>query len=142
MKRLAVLFTALLTACATAQTPPAAGTATAATKPTLAEVTHADLQAAAARATKNGYPARAGVWQALDTLLAAQENQAKACLAAIKAALPQPGGVPQVAGVFDGIEAAAEAVGNFQGIPAVVKLNCEPLPIPKLPALPGIPKLP
>lgn len=141
MKRLAVLAFALLTACATAQTPPTAGTASASTAQTLEQVTHADLQAAAARATKNGYPARAAVWTALDGLLAAQEAQAKACLAAIKAALPQPGSAPQVAGVFDGIEAAAEAVGNFQGIPANVKLLCEPLPIPKLPPLPAIPKL-
>ena len=49
MRNLAVLAILALSACATAQTPPAAGTAAAATAPTLQEVTHADLQAAAAR---------------------------------------------------------------------------------------------
>ena len=140
MKRLlALLCLTLLAACATqpAATAPVAPGA----KPDLAQVTHADLQAAAARATKNGYPARAQMWTAIDTLLTAQENQAQACLAAIKAALPTPGSLPQVVGAFDGIEAAAEAVGNFQGIPASVKITCEPLPIPSLPSLPGIPKL-
>lgn len=143
MKRLIVVAVFLLSACATAPTAstnPVADPAVPAAR-TLQEVTHTDLQAAAARATKNGYPARAQVWMALDTLLIAQENQIKACTDAIKNALPQPGGIPQVAGIFDGIEAAAEAVGNFQGIPAIVKLNCEPLPIPKLPGLPLIPKL-
>ena len=140
MKKLCLLLlSSLLTACATAQAP-VTGAAPAST-PTLQQVTHTDLLAAAARATKANYPARAQMWMAIDTLLTAQETQAAACLAAIKAALPTPGSLPQVAGAFDGIEAAAEAVGNFQGIPAVVKLNCEPLPIPTLPALPAIPKL-
>ena len=140
MKRLlALLALSMLTACATAQAP--SSTSAPAAKPDLAAVTHADLTAAAARAMKNGYPARAQMWTAIDTLLTAQESQAKACLAAIKAALPQPGSAPQVAGAFDGIEAAAEAVGNFQGIPASVKITCEPLPIPTLPSLPGVPKL-
>ena len=133
MKRLAALLClTLLSACATTVDL---------TQTKLAVATHADLLAAAARATKNGYPARAQMWTAIDTLLTAQESQAQACLAAIKAALPTPGSLPAVAGAFDGIEAAAEAVGNFQGFPAVVNLNCEPLPIPPLPALPGIPKL-
>jgi len=139
MKTMLAILVIFLAGCATepAATAPVAPGA----KPDLAQVTHADLLAAAARATKNGYPARAQMWTAIDTLLTAQESQAQACLAAIKAALPTPGSLPAVAGAFDGIEAAAEAVGNFQGIPAVVKLNCEPLPIPPLPALPGIPKL-
>jgi len=139
MKTLLAVLVIFLAGCATqpAATAPVAPGA----KPDLAQVTHADLLAAAARATKNGYPARASMWTAIDTLLTAQEGQAVACLAAIKAALPQPGSAPQVAGAFDGIEAAAEAVGSFSGIPASVKIVCEPLPIPSLPGLPAIPKL-
>jgi hypothetical protein len=136
---LALLCLTLLAACATQ--PAATAPVSPGAKPDLAQVTHADLLAAAARATKNGYPARAQMWSAIDTLLTAQENQAQACLAAIKAALPAPGTSPQFAGAFDAIEAGAEFVGTSQGVPAVVKLNCLPLPIPTLPALPGIPKL-
>lgn len=135
MKRLAIAAFIALTGCATAQTAAPVMPA-----PSFKDVTHADLIAAAARATKNGYPARAQMWTAIDALLSAQEGQIKACADAIKAALPVPS-APQVAGVFDGIEAAAEAVGNFSGVPAAVKLNCAPLPIPSLPSLPLVPKL-
>jgi len=81
------------------------------------------------------------MWTAIDTLLTAQENQAQACLAAIKASMTPLGSTPQFAGAFDAIEAGAEFVGTSQGVPAAVKLNCLPLPIPTLPSLPGIPKL-
>lgn len=141
MKKLCLLLLSslALTACATAQTP-GSPSLPAAAPPSIKQVTHTDLLAAAARATKNGYPARAQVWTAIDTLLTAQEAQIKACAAAIKAALPTPS-APQVAGAFDALEAAAEAVGNFSGIPAAVKLNCLALPLPPMPVLPAIPKL-
>ena len=107
----------------------------------LATATHSDLLAASARATANGYPSRAAFWTAVDGLLTAQEAQANACEAAIAAAMPKASGVPSVAGPADALEAAAEAVGSFSGIPASVKIVCEPLPIPALPALPLLPKL-
>ena len=132
MKRIIiVLFALFLTACATA----GGGDAT---KSNLAVATHTDLLAAAKRATDNGWPARANVWLAFDTLLTAKENQATACLAAIKASMPKaPRGT--VAGPFEAIEIGAEAVGGFQGVPAAVKLNCTALPIPPLPTLPKLP---
>lgn len=105
---------------------------------TLREVTHADLQAAAQRAEKNGYPARAAVWRSFDAQLTAWENQVAACKSAISAAIPQPGSA-EFAGVFDALEAGAEAVGA--GVPVAVRVNCEPLPIPQMPIFPGIPKL-
>lgn len=107
----------------------------------LATASHADLTAAATRATANGYPSRAAFWTAVDGLLTAQEAQANACEAAIAAALPKATGAPSFAGPADALEATAEAVGNFSGIPASVKITCEPLPIPSLPGLPIIPKL-
>jgi len=135
---------ASLQGCATTNNAPEA-TAGVATVPRsidftstkLATVTHADLQAAAARADKNGFPARAAVWRSFDVQLTAWEQQANVCEAAIKAALPLGG--QQFAGAFDAIEAAAESVGT--GIPASVRVNCAPLPIPQMPTLPGIPKL-
>jgi hypothetical protein len=106
----------------------------------LATASHADLQAAAKRATTNGYPSRAAFWTAVDGLLTAQEAQANACEAAIAAALPKTSASPAFAGPADALEAGAEAVGSFSGIPASVRITCEPLPIPSLPALPLIPK--
>ena len=106
----------------------------------LAVASHADLQAAAVRATKNGYPSRAAFWTAVDGLLTAQEQQANDCEAAIAAALPKQTGAATFAGPADALEAGAEAVGSFSGIPASVKITCEPLPIPSLPALPLVPK--
>lgn len=138
MKRIiAIAIFALLTGCNTAPVKQVDFTQT-----KIAVASHADLQAAAARATKNGYPSRAAFWTAVDGLLLAQEQQANACEAAIAAALPKaPAGGIQFAGPADALEAGAEAVGNFSGIPASVKIVCEPLPIPALPGLPGIPKL-
>lgn len=107
----------------------------------LAVASHADLTAAAQRATANGYPSRAAFWTAVDGLLTAQEAQANACEAAINAALPKTTGTIAFAGPADALEGAAEAVGSFSGIPASVKITCEPLPIPSLPLLPAIPKL-
>jgi hypothetical protein len=84
-----------------------------------AQFAHADLQNAAAIATKNGYPARAAVWLAIDTQLMACEN-------ALSAAAPvAPSGT---IGLASGLEVAAEGVGT--GIPAAVQLNCAAIPIP------------
>ena len=104
----------------------------------LAVATHADLQAAAAYATAHGYPSRAAVWQAHDAHLTAVEAQISACANAIAAARPSAPTAPAGAGVFTGIEIAAEAVGSFQVTPQV-KILCEPLPVPVLPDLPRIP---
>lgn len=95
----------------------------------IAKATHADLQAAAAYASANGYPARAAVWTAIDA-------QLKACNDAITAAEPaapasQPGG-----GIAYGFEVAAEAAGNVSGVPSSVKLNCAPLPLIVFPSFP------
>lgn len=140
MKRAIAIFAVLLAGCATTVDPSGKETIKPVdfTQTELATVTHADLQAAAARAEKNGFPARAGVWRSFDIQLTAWEQQANACAAAIKAAIPSAG-QPPFAGAFDALEAAAEAVG--QGIPSSLKINCTPLPIPKMPFLPLIPKL-
>lgn len=101
----------------------------------ISQFTHADLQNAARIAAANGYPARAAVWTANDQLLSAWEKQIDACNQAILAAKPSaPSGT---IGVATAAEIAAEAVG--QGVPATVKLNCEPLPIPAIPVFPKIP---
>jgi hypothetical protein len=143
VKRLiAILALLVMAGCATNPTTGAPTIKTVdftATK--LATATHSDLQAAATRATANGYPSRAAFWLAADTLLTAQEGQANACEAAIAAALPKTTGAVSFAGPADALEATAETVGAFSGIPANVKIVCEPLPIPSLPALPLIPKL-
>ena len=106
----------------------------------LSVATHADLRAAAAYAQANGYPARAAVWMAEDAKLGAIETQITACQAAINAAMPK---APATSGApvtpFLGVEMAAEAVGNFTGIPASVKITCAPFPIVTLPAMPKIP---
>lgn len=96
-----------------------------------------DLAAAAALATANGYPARAGVYNAMAATGAAVKAQAAACKAAIDASLgnlPQTG---QAVGAFTAFEMAAEAVGA--GVPAAVKINCEPIPLISGPGL--LPKL-
>jgi hypothetical protein len=85
----------------------------------VAQFTHKDLTAAAAYATSNGYPARAGVYSAIDA-------QLTACEEALAAASPKT--APPDAGVFTAFEVAAEAVGA--GVPNNVKLNCEPVTIP------------
>ena len=94
--------------------------------------THADLQNAAAIATRNGYPARAAVWRADDQVLSAAEAQVTACRNALLAAKPSaPSGTVGLATITElGAEAAA------QGIPAAVAANCAPLPLPLLPILP------
>jgi len=94
----------------------------------LAVVTHTDLQAAAAYANGNGYPARAAVYTAIDTQLTACEN-------AITAAEPKFTAAPTVPGAFTAFEIAAEAAGNVTGIPATVKINCAALPIVTFPTL-------
>lgn len=134
MKPLAILIIALLAGCAS-HSPSTVGSVTQAgsgvqspaptTKPSLRELTHADLQGAAAYAAKNGYPARAAMWLAIEGQLTAAENQVAACKAAIAAVQKQTG---DIAGPLTLIEMGAEAVA--QGIPANVRANCEPIPLP------------
>ncbi len=111
----------------------------------LATVTHADLKGAAkvasdsAAATtdpalKAALLARSNWWTQQEAMLTAREGQVSACLNAIAASKPKLSG-GQSAGIFTSIEVAAEAVGNFSGMTAAVKLACEPLPIPTLPAI-------
>jgi pectin methylesterase-like acyl-CoA thioesterase len=133
MKMIALIFALLLTACAT---PPTPTKPLDATKTELAVVTHADLQAAAAYATAHGYPARAAVWTAEDARLTAIEVQISACANAIQAALPPAPTAGAPVGVFTAVEMGAEAVGQYSGVPASVKINCAPFPIVTLPALP------
>lgn len=108
------------------------------TKTKLSVSTHAGNKQAADYATKNGHPERAAWWLAIDGLLTANEQQANACAAAIQAALPKKPDLPDDVSPELALEMAAEAVGNFSGIPASVKVTCEPLPIPRLPALPKL----
>ena len=101
---------------------------------TLALQGHADAQAAAAYATANGYPARAAMWVAIDT-------QITACEAAIAAAAPKPpttGTAPAGPHLALDFEVGAEAIGNFSGIPASVKVNCAPLPLIIFPVIPKL----
>ena len=124
MKYLVIFCVAMLAACAT----PIETTK-------LSQFTHADLQNAAAIATANGYPARAAVWTSNDQLLTAWEKQIDACNQALLAAKPKsPSGT---VGLATATELAAEGIGT--GIPASVKLNCEPLPLPGVPVFPKIP---
>lgn len=114
---------------------------------------HNDLLGAAAVATqsanaatdpnlKAALQARAAWWTQLDALVTARENQASACVNAIKASAPS---VPNSAvpatkpHVFTDVEIAAEAVGTASGITPAMKLACEPLPIPTIPAIPKLP---
>jgi|SRR5580692_3352408 hypothetical protein len=89
-----------------------------------AQFAHADMQAAAAYATKNGFPARAAMWTAIDAQVTACEN-------AISAAAPV---APTITGAAMLLEVSAEAAGT--GIPAAVSVNCAPIPIVLMPALP------
>jgi len=91
----------------------------------IATFTHADLQNAASIATKGGFPARAGVYSAVDAQLTACEN-------AIATLIPPV--ISGTVGVFSAGEVAAEAVSS--GIPAAVKANCEAIPIPSTLLLP------
>ena len=114
MKRIICLIAiALLAGCATL--------ANITTSP-IAVATHNDLQAAAAYAQANGYPARAQVRLAIDAQLTACEN-------AIAANAPKAPSAAGSVGPITAAEMAEEAVGSFSGIPAVVKINCAPLPL-------------
>lgn len=104
----------------------------------LAVATHNDLLAAAQYATDHGYPARAAVWLAEDAKLSAIESQISTCANAIEAALPKAPSLSTPLTPFLGIEMAAEAAGSVTGIPASVKINCEPFPIITLPVFPKL----
>ncbi len=124
-----LLIAVLLSGCASPpkpvepQAPDQPGTRPAAS---LKELTHADLQAAAAYAEKNGYPARAAKWRALETLLTASEGLVAACKAAIASDLQKP--LETHPGPLTLLEVAAERVA--QGISPSVRANCEPIPLP------------
>lgn len=140
MKHLLALFAILLAGCAgTIVKDPATGAVTFNVSAGKLEVAaHADLLAAAAYATAHGYPARAAVWAAEDARLTAIETQISACANAIAASLPKPVSGPAPT-PFLAIEIGAEAVGQFSGLPASVKINCAPFPIVTLPILPKLP---
>ena len=104
----------------------AAGCSTTPFKPAdtqLSKFTHADLQAAAAYANANGFPARAAVYVAI-------EQQLTACEAAIAAAGPKPVPTGTEVGAFTVFEVAAEAAAT--GIPSAVKINCSAVTLPTL----------
>ena len=136
MKSLKLLFAvslvAILSACASTTAPSISSS-------NLAHVTHADLQAAAGYATAHGYPEVAAVYMADDAKLTAINAQIDACLSAINASLPQQPAPTGSVGPILAFEMAREAVGNFSGIPAKVKILCEPLPVPALPVMPKLP---
>lgn len=94
----------------------------------LAKFTHADLQQAASYATGNGYPARAAVYLAIDAQLTACEK----AISTLKPTIPTG-----TVGAFTAFEIAAENVGK--GVPATVKLNCEPVTLPSGFILPKLP---
>ena len=124
-----ILCLAMLTGCASiniAQTP-------------LAKATQADLAAAAAYAQANGYPAIAAVYTSQAAQLTAINGQIQACLDAIAASKPKLPTDNGNVGPILAFEMARETVGTFTGVSATVKLNCEPIPLIALPALPKIP---
>jgi hypothetical protein len=98
--------------------------------------THNDLLAAASYADAHGYPERAAFRRAEDTLLTAAESQQSACANAIIAALPKTPASTGSVGPITAAEMGEEAVGNFSGIPANVKILCAPIPLPQLPIMP------
>ena len=128
----AIMLALVLGACATLKPVDV-------TQSKLAVATHADLLAAAKYATDHGYPARAAVWMAEDAKLSAIEAQINTCANAIEAALPKAPALSSPPTPFLAVEMAAEAAGNVTGIPATVKINCEPFPIITLPVFPKIP---
>jgi predicted phage tail protein len=145
MKTLLAVLTALallaIAGCATVTTTdPATGVQTTTvdvSQGKLAVATHADLQAAAARATANGYPSRATLWLAEDAKLNAIEAQISACANSIRADLNQgPNDAGKFAGPFDAEEALTEKVGNFTGPSAKTKILCKPMPVVLLPIVP------
>jgi len=105
----------------------------------LAKATQADLAAAAAYAQANGYPAVAAVYSAQAAQLTAINGQIQACLDAIAASKPKLPTASGNVGPILAFEMARETVGTFSGVPASVKLNCEPIPLIALPTLPKIP---
>lgn len=134
MKKLAIVAAVcMLSACAANQTTVDV------TKSKLAVATHADLQAAAKYASDHGYTARAAVWAVEDAKLSAVETQINVCANAIAANLPKPIDGSVKLTPFLASEMAAEVVGNFEAVPAVVKINCAPFPIVTLPVLPKLP---
>ncbi len=143
MKRfIAVVILTFVPACATVTTTdPATGVTTTkvdVSTSQLAVATHNDLLAAAKYASDHGYPERAAVRMAMDTLLTAAEAQVSACANAIRDALPKAPAVTGTVGPILAAEIAEEALGSFGGIPAKVKTLCAPIPVPALP----VPKLP
>ncbi len=89
----------------------------------LSKFTHADLQAAAAYANANGFPARAAVYTAIDI-------QLTACETAIASASPKPVPTGTTVGAFTLFEVAAEQAAT--GIPSAVKINCSAVTLPTL----------
>ena len=113
MKRLALMMLMwLLTGCATpvdvAQTK-------------VAIYTHKDFQQAAAYAAGNGYTARAAVLTAIDAQITACENAVTA---------NEPKALPTDIGPITAAEMLNEALGT--GVPASIKVNCAPIPVPAL----------
>lgn len=133
-----LLAVCLVPACASVQAPstsPALSSPSQAQAPAkidlstlpLAQFAHADLQSAAAYAMANGHPERSAVWLAID-------GQVTACQKALSTLQPTlPTGT---VGAFTAFEMAAEAVGT--GIPAGVKLACEPVTLPSVFSLPKL----
>lgn len=139
----AILAALVLAACqgmTVTTTDPATGVTTTTidvSKGQLAVATHADLQAAANRATAAGYPSRATLWLAEDSKLTAMEAQFSACANSIRADLNQgPNDAGKFAGPFDAEEALTEKVGNFTGSSAKTKILCKPMPVVLMPILP------
>jgi hypothetical protein len=126
MKTLLAILVLLCAGCATAQTPP---------KPIdlssfgLSKFTHADLQNAAAMATKAGLPARAAMWTAKDQLLTAAENMVASCANALATLVPAaPASSGSVVGLATLDELATETLGR--GIPTNVLASCKAIPVP------------
>lgn len=105
----------------------------------LAKATQSDLAAAAAYAQANGYPAVAAVYTSQAAQLTAINGQIQACLDAIAASKPKLPTANGNVGPILAFEMARETVGTFSGVPASVRLNCEPIPLIALPTLPNIP---
>ena len=123
MKRLlALLCLTLLSACATTVDL---------TQTKLAVATHADLLGAAQVYTNANLPDRAAVVMAVDA-------QLTACEQAIGAAIPKAPAPVAGAGPLTLAAQASVAVGSFQGVPAAVRLHCEPIPIITFPVMPKL----
>ena len=122
-----LVATLLLCGCASAQTSPPAPITLGHFG--LSKFTHADLQNAAALATKAGLPARAAMWTAKDQLLTAAENMVSACANSLATLIPT---APVSSGGTVGLatldEIATETLGR--GIPTSVIANCKPIPLP------------